>query len=299
MIYLPPSLPCIRLLRDERHAVSEENPPRSALRILLLNLMPQKTVTEYDIARAVSHSGLHVALYPVKISGQTYKTTPVAHMERFYSDFETCDDGFYDGLVVTGAPVEQLAFEEVRYWRQLQRIMDWAVTHVRSTLYICWGAQAALYHRYGISKQLLPAKKFGVFAQTVHVNHPLTEGLFPSFPMPVSRHTALAFSEKNLAQTALPDDLILVASGEKSGAGILLSGGGREVYVTGHLEYAGDTLHKEYERDCSKGLPISAPAHYYDASGRIVDSWREACRTFYRNWLTACVSPGGDSPRSV
>lgn len=291
MIYLPPSLPCAERLRAEGCAVSENLPPRSALRVLLLNLMPQKERTEYDIARAVAHDDLQVALLPVKISGQTYKTTPAAHIERFYCDFECYADGFYDGLVVTGAPVEQMAFEEVRYWTQLQQIMDWAETHVRSTLYICWGAQAALYHRYGLCKQLLPAKKFGIFAQTLHVAAPIAEGLYPSFPMPVSRHTGLCIDADGAADAVLPEGLTLVASGSESGAGIFVSGGGREVYVTGHLEYAADTLHDEYERDRAKGLPISPPAHYYDASGRILDSWRAACRTFYRNWLIVCVRP--------
>lgn len=270
--------------------MSGEVPSLSALRILCLNLMPQKETTEYDIARAVSHDGIQVALLLMKISGQTYKTTSAEHMNRFYRDFETYAAGFYDGLIVTGAPVEQIAFEEVRYWKQLQQIMDWAAVHVRSTLYICWGAQAALYHRYGIHKRLLPEKKFGIFSQTLHCSLLLTEGLSPEFSMPVSRHTELVLPSILSDCPAVSEDLKLVASGKESGAGLFVSGGGREVYVTGHLEYADDTLHKEYVRDRSKGLPIKPPQHYYDASGRIVGSWRSSCRSFYRNWLTMCGS---------
>lgn len=291
MLILPKDFPIAATLRAEGIQTACECPTGGQpLRILFLNLMPQKTVTELDIARAVAQPDKTVELLPMKIAGQTYKTTPMAHMLQFYRDFETFESGCYDGLIVTGAPVEHLPFEEVRYWPQLCRIMDWAQTHVRSTLYICWGAQAGLYHHYGIPKHPLPAKKFGIFAQRViESGWPVLHGLEPEFPMPNSRHT-----EVRRADFPTDGSLAIVAESQESGVGIAIGHGGKDIFIVGHLEYEPHTLHNEYVRDLNKGLPIAPPQHYYKdgtPESGIDFAWHEAARRFYRNWLTLCEAP--------
>lgn len=290
MLILPQDFPAAATLQAEHAQVATQCPPGSkSLRILFLNLMPQKLVTELDIARALAQPGLTVELLPMKIAGQTYKTTPMEHMVRFYKDFEEYEGGLYDGLIVTGAPVEHLPFEEVRYWPQLCRIMDWARTHAASTLYICWGAQAGLYHHYGIPKHALPAKKFGIFGQrAVAEGQPILAGLEPVFPMPNSRHT-----EVRRADFPADASLRIVAESQESGVGIAVGREGKEVFIVGHLEYEPRTLHNEYVRDLNKGLPIAPPLHYYinDKPEEGIDfSWQETARRFYRNWLGLCAA---------
>ena len=294
MLYLPNQMPVSRVLRDEGVAIEEYEMSRlehlsaskeRLLRILFLNIMPQKEVTELDISRVMVHPDYDIQLIPMKISGQTYKTTPQEHMDNFYLDFEKLESGSYDGLIVTGAPIEHLPFEEVRYWTQLCRIMEWAKSHVRSTLYICWGAQAGLYYHFGIPKYQLPAKVFGIYPQKVlAASLPLFEGMSAAFPMPNSRHT-----EVRRADFPSSSNLAIVAEGEVTGVSVALSNSGREVYVTGHLEYEPYTLHNEYMRDLNKGLPIDKPKYYYleDNPEKGVDfSWKDSARSFYRNWLS-------------
>ena len=299
MLYLPENLPAFSVLRSEGADVAEyqivdaQEPgccqTDGCLRVLLLNIMPQKLVTELDIARALSHSSKSVQLLPMKIAGQTYKTTPMAHMETFYKDFECFESSHYDGLIITGAPIEHLPFEEVRYWKQLCAIMEWAKTHVTSTLYICWGAQAGLYYHYGVPKYHLDAKLFGIYPQKTLAEHlPLLRGLHPEFPMPNSRHTEVRRSDFPLSE-----DLKIVAEGEVSGVAVAISHEGREVYITGHLEYEPYTLHNEYVRDVNKGLPIALPQHYYvadDPKKGVAYSWEQAAWIFYNNWLETCCS---------
>ncbi|MDD5780569.1 MAG: homoserine O-succinyltransferase [Bacteroidales bacterium] len=289
MLFLPEKLPAAAQLRAEGYAVSEyplSAEPASDVagrRVLFLNLMPQKAVTELDIARTIAATGQDVTLLPMKIAGQTYKTTPQAHMDAFYRDFESFAGSHYDGLIVTGAPVEHLDFQDVRYWPELCHIMDWAREHVRTTLYICWGAQAALFHLYGIPKYALSAKRFGIFPQQVlDAGCPLLRGLSPTFPMPHSRHTEVR-----------PDDfreggVRIVADGAESGIGIAVGSKAGEVFVIGHLEYEPLTLDKEYRRDLAKGLPILPPAHYYvddDPAKGVEHTWKSAAIRFYGNWL--------------
>ena len=294
MIYLPHNLPAAATLRAEGRAVAGYDPdrpdslPAGVPRVLLLNLMPEKAVTELDMARALSAGGADVALLPVRIAGQVYKTTPQAHMDAFYRDFETFEGGRYASLIVTGAPLEHLPFEQVRYWPQLCRIFAWADRHVAGTLYVCWAAQAALYHFHGVPKHALAAKKFGLFDQrVVQPSHPLMRGLAPAFPMPGSRHTEVRGTE--VAATGVQ----LLAESAESGVGVACEGGVRRVYVTGHLEYAPDTLHREYLRDLAKGLPIAEPLHYYTEPGNpqsaIRHTWAGAARTFYANWLAGAA----------
>lgn len=296
MLFLPQSMPAINILRKEGADIAtfDKNNisgfPQETLRILFLNLMPQKAVTELDIARVICRHHRPVALLPMKIANQTYKTTPPEHMERFYTDFEYFENApnpHFDGMIVTGAPVEHLPFENVRYWTQLCHIMSWAKSHVRSTLYICWGAQAALQHLYGIPKHQLPAKKFGVFIQKkLAGDAPILRHLPENFPMPNSRHTEV--QRKDIERHPLH----IVAESEESGVGIVTSADGtQQIFIVGHLEYEPKTLHNEYQRDLSKGLPIAPPLHYYhhDKPQEGIDfSWQKTAATFYSNWLDIC-----------
>lgn len=303
MIYLPEGLPALAELWQEGCPACgydlhqprffeawAKNIKAGTLRVLLLNLMPEKQQTESDIAHVVAATGHDVLLIPVKFSGQQYKNTSPGHMARFYLDTETVEGESFDGLIVTGAPLEHLDFAEVRYWPQLCRIMDWAVAHVGHTLYICWAAQAALFHFYGIPKRMLPRKMFGIFSQEVQpCSTPLTEGLGPVFPMPVSRHSEV--SATDLAACGGGQLTTMATSGE-SGVGIVCDASRRCVYVTGHLEYNRYTLHNEYQRDVNKGIPIDAPRHYYAESpeGRRMDwTWHPAAVRFYANWLDLCA----------
>ena len=305
MLYLPHDIPCAKSLAAEGAAVSGYDKqcflsgadikavfPEGTKRILFLNIMPQKAVTELDIARMMAASGEEVVLIPMKIAGQTYKTTPMEHMERFYLDFEILENHSFDGLIITGAPVEHLPFEDVRYWPQLCRIMDWAKAGgVHSTLYICWGAQAGLYYNYGVPKHALPAKRFGIFRHNVpgclpsQPLHTLLSGLTPTFPMPHSRHTEVR------AEDFPNHSLHILAVSEESGVGLAATEDGREVYITGHLEYEPHTLENEYLRDLAKSLPIHLPEHYYhadDPTAGICFSWEKTAKCFYRNWLRLC-----------
>jgi homoserine O-succinyltransferase len=247
--------------------------------------MPQKPITELDIARTLAQAQTDVCLIPIKIAGQQYKTTPQEYVERFYADFQRVEAYHFDGLIITGAPVEQIPFEAVRYWHQLQHIMDWAVDHANSTLYICWGAQAGLYHHYGIPKYGLPEKKFGVFPQNqLQADIPLLHDLPPIFHMPHSRHTEIRKSD--LLQHS--DSLTLLAESPATGVSIIAGSKGADIYITGHLEYEPTTLHREYQRDLSKGLPIQMPVNYYvddDPARGVNYSWQSASVKFYSNWI--------------
>lgn len=261
--------------------VSNERAPEGALRILFLNIMPMKQVTEEDFCRSLNFADIDVELLPMKIAGQTYKTTPQEYVDTYYADFEAYRPHHFDGFILTGAPLEHMEFEQVRYWSQLTEIMQWATTHVTSSLYICWGAQAALYYHFWIPKYNLPAKCFGIYEHRVTSAHPLLRGLQPTFMMPNSRHTEVHHSD-------LPAACQVIADSDQTGVGIIISRQGREVYVVGHLEYAPLTLHNEYLRDLEKGVPIAPPQNYYHADSPdqgVNFTWEDACATFFRNWL--------------
>lgn len=295
MLILPKGLPVKATLQSEGFHIEEDKAlaGKNCLRILLLNLMPEKQQTELDISRMLAGYGKDVELILMKIPGQQYKTTPQEYMQTFYVDFEQLADGVYDGLIVTGAPVEQIPFEEVRYWEKLCRIMDWADSHVKTSLYICWGAQAALYHFYSIQKYPLPHKKFGIFPHRVNVGE---DSLFYTlnniigeqrgFFMPVSRHTEILAEE-----ILLHSSLHIIAESEDSGVGIVAEDKGHRIYITGHLEYATERLDVEYRRDLKKGLPIQEPFNYYSSEAgyeerpNILNTWRSAAITFYHAWL--------------
>lgn len=296
MLYLPQNIPAFHLLQQvgksvDTYELSSWKNIECEARILLLNLMPQKAVTELDLSNMMVASGLRVQLIPVKFSGQTYKTTPMQHMEDFYLDIEQLWTDFFDGLIITGAPVEQIPFEEVRYWGKLCKVMDWSRTHTNGVLFICWAAQAALYHRYQIPKYMLPEKKFGIYPQNVHNRQlPIFNNMPASFPMPTSRHTEVR-AEDFADKTALE----IVASSEDSGVGVVFDDINHSIYVVGHLEYEPLTLHKEYKRDVEKGLPISIPVNYYSNPqlDEVDYSWETVSIQFYRNWLYMCLSTRG------
>lgn len=293
MIYLPQNIPSIATLRAEGEQVGtfglKQRINTADRRILLLNLMPQKAATELDMARVLAHAQVNIQLIPMRIDGQTYKCTPMSYMEAYYETFSSLESEYFDGLIITGAPVEQYPFEDVRYWSQLCHIMDWADTHVVSTLYVCWGAQAGLYHHYGVEKHQLPEKRFGIFKQDIIVpSCPLAEGLMPSFPMPHSRHTEVRQDEVERALGGLGH---VIAIGRESGVGLVVTDDLHQVFVVGHLEYEPFTLHNEYHRDLAKHLPIHAPEHYYLPSGEVDYSWRDAAYRFYSNWVVkACAA---------
>ena len=258
------------------------------LRLVVLNLMPLKITTETDLVRLLSNSPLQIELDFMKIKGHTPKNTPIEHMQEFYKDFETMENSCYDGLIVTGAPVEQMDFEEVTYWPEIVRIFDWARTHVTSTLYICWAAQAGLYHFFGVPKYQLPSKMFGVFRHTLREPFlPIFRGFDDEFYVPHSRHT-----EVRREDILKVPELKLLSESEESGVYMAMSRGGREFFITGHSEYSPYTLNDEYVRDKKKGLPISIPKNYYrnddPAQGPVV-RWRGHANLLFSNWLNYYV----------
>ena len=259
------------------------------LRIAILNLMPTKETTEEDFLRILANSPLRVEVEFMKVKSHVSRHVSPEHMERFYRDFEVMKDEDFDGLIVTGAPLEHLEYEQVDYWEELGEIFSWARARMRSTLYICWAAQAGLYYHYGIKKYPLPAKMFGIFPQkNLAPRCPLFRGFDDVFHMPHSRHTELHHED-----IAGNPELKIIAESEESGVGIVYAREGREVFVTGHSEYRPGTLDSEYRRDLAKGLPIAMPRHYYeddDPSKAPVVTWRAHGNLMINNWLAFLVN---------
>ena len=289
---LPNKLPAIELLKKENifvidHSRATQQDIRP-LRIVVLNLMPIKITTETDLIRVLSNSPLQLEVSFMKIKSHTSKNTPIEHMRAFYRDFELMRHEKYDGMIITGAPVEHLSFEEVNYWSEMTEIFDWARTHVTSTLYICWAAQAGLYYHYGVPKYPLSKKMFGIFPQVpLNPQLPIFRGFDDVFMMPHSRHTEL-HREDILANP----ELTLIAEGAESGVSIIMARGGREFFITGHLEYAPNTLDNEYRRDVGKRDDVDLPKNYYrndrPEDGPLV-SWRAHANLFYSNWINYYV----------
>ena len=256
---LPDKLPAIELLKQENIFVIDHSRATRQdirpLRIVILNLMPLKITTETDLVRLLSNTPLQIEISFMKLRSHTPKNTPVEHMKAFYKDFELMREERFDGMIVTGAPVEQMPFEEVSYWPEVSSIFDWARTHVTSTLYICWAAQAGLYRFYGIPKYDLPEKMFGIFEH--RVNRPLLpifRGFDDVFYVPHSRHT-----EVRRADIERCPELDIISESDESGVYMVMARGGREFFITGHSEYSPYTLDGEYKRDLAKGLPIRMP----------------------------------------
>ncbi|GHT04146.1 homoserine O-succinyltransferase [Bacteroidia bacterium] len=260
------------------------------VKIAILNLMPLKQATEADFLRIFADSPMPVEIDWLKIKNHVSKNTPQAYLDAVYKNWEDVREKSYDGLIITGAPVELLEYESVTYWKELQEIMNWAHEHVPSTLYICWAAQAALYHFYNIPKYPLSQKMFGIFNHQVNdASAPLVSGFESGFYVPHSRHTEIR-KEDVLKVSALT----LLTESPESGVHIVTARGGRDIFVTGHSEYAPDTLHTEYQRDLNKGLPIERPVNYYindDPERGIAFQWRDDAIRLYHNWLAHYCTP--------
>ncbi len=258
------------------------------LKILLLNLMPKKITTETQILRLLSNSPLQTEIELIRTSSHQSKNTPEDHLLSFYKSFDDIKYNKYDGLIITGAPVEHLNFEEVDYWQELCEIMDWSQKNVTSTFHICWAAQAALYHHYGIEKHMLDKKMFGVFRHKVlRKNTKILRGFDDYFYAPHSRHTAI--DRQSIADCA---DLSVLAESPEAGVYIVKSKGGKNFFVTGHSEYDAETLHEEYMRDLGKRSDVEMPINYYpdnDPSKKPVVSWRSHANLLYTNWLNYYV----------
>ncbi len=289
---LPDRLPAIDLLKQENIFVMSNARAHAQdirpLRIVILNLMPLKITTETDLIRLLSNTPLQLDISFMKLQSHTPKNTPIEHMMMFYRDFDEMRHEKFDGMIITGAPVEQLEYEEVGYWPEMQEIFAWARTHVTSTLYICWAAQAGLYFHYNVPKYPLTKKMFGIFPQTkLEPQLPIFRGFDDLFQMPHSRHTELHRDDI----TANPD-LQLIAEGEESGVSIIMARSGREFFITGHLEYAPDTLDKEYRRDKDIRKDVEMPRNYYrgnDPQQGPMVTWRAHANLFYSNWINYYV----------
>lgn len=289
---LPDRLPAIDLLKQENIFVMDTTRASSQdirpLRIVVLNLMPLKITTETDLVRLLSNSPLQIELSFMKVKSHTSKNTPVEHMKAFYTDFEEMRHHKYDGFIITGAPVEHMDFEEVSYWEEMTEIFEWARHNVTSTLYICWAAQAGLYHYYGIPKYPLGKKMFGIFKHRVSKPElPIFRGFDDEFYIPHSRHT-----EVRREDILRNPELDILAESEESGVYMVMARGGREIFLTGHSEYSPLTLDTEYRRDLAKGLPIEMPKHYYrndDPSQPPLVTWRAHANLLFNNWLNYYV----------
>ena len=291
-IQIPNNLPAASILQDENIFVMSENRAITQdirpLEIVVLNLMPTKIVTETQLSRLLGNTPLQVRLELMHTKTHIAKNTAQEHLLTFYKTFDELKDRKFDGMVITGAPVENLPFEEVDYWQELCEIMEWSKTHVHSTFHICWGAQAGLYYHYGIDKHPLEEKLFGVFEHTRdYPRSILLRGFDDVFWAPHSRHTTVFREEIE----AVPE-LKILASSEDAGVYAIMSKRGRHIFVTGHSEYDPDTLEKEYLRDKNAGLPIAVPKNYYpnddDTQAPIV-RWRGHANLLFSNWLNYFV----------
>ena len=289
---VPDQLPAIDLLKRENIFVMDRTRAHSQdirpLKIVVLNLMPIKITTETDLVRILSNTPLQLDITFMKIKSHTSKNTPIEHMMMFYKDFEVLRDKNFDGMIITGAPLEMMEYQEVTYWGEIEEIFAWAKTHVTSTLYICWAAQAGLYYHYGIQKYPLPTKKFGIFAQTpLRPDEPIFRGFDDVFMMPHSRHTEIRRED-----ILNHPDLVALADSEESGMSIVMAREGREFFVTGHLEYAPNTLDSEYRRDLGKRDDVEMPVNYYkddNPENPPLVTWRSAADLFYHNWINYYV----------
>ena len=287
-IKIPNELPATQILQSENiftitetRAITQDIRP---LKILILNLMPTKIATETQLARLLGNTPLQVEMELIHTKTHESKNTPQEHLLAFYKTFDQIADKTYDGMVITGAPVEHMPFEEVEYWDELCAIMEWSKTHVTSVFHICWGAQAGLYYHFGIQKYPLKEKLFGVFPHQVERKSSiLFRGFDETFMVPHSRHTTIRREDVEKVP-----ELKILATGEDVGIYALSTDRGRQIFITGHSEYDADTLEREYRRDKDAGLPIKIPKNYYpgdDDTKSPVVSWRAHGQLLYTNWL--------------
>lgn len=291
-IKIEKSLPAVDILKKENIFVMDSDRASHQdirpIKILILNLMPQKIVTETQLLRLLANTPLQLEVEFLYMASHESKNTHSDHLEQFYKTFEQVKDSYFDGLIVTGAPVENLPFEAVDYWSELVSVLEWSNNHVFSTLHICWGAQAGLYARYGVQKHNMNRKLSGIYRQDVVKNtNPLMRGFDDEFQSPHSRYT-----EVKAADISHLNDLEILSCGEEVGLSILASKNLREVYSFGHLEYDRDTLAKEYQRDCLAGKNPHIPENYFkndDPSTRPALSWNLPAAQFFTNWINYAV----------
>ena len=291
-IKIPNDLPAVQILAEENifamtetRAITQDIRP---LRILLLNLMPKKIETETQLSRILGNTPLQIELTLIRTKTHVSQNTTEEHLLAFYKTFDDVKDESFDGLIITGAPVELMEFEEVDYWDELCEIMDWSKTHVHSTLHICWGAQAGLYHHFGIKKHMLPQKLFGVFPHKAdYARSMLLRGFDDTFYVPHSRYTYV-----DRADIENTKGLKILASSPKAGVHIVSTEGGRQFFIMGHAEYDALTLDSEYRRDINSGVEIEIPENYYpddDPSNAPLVTWRAHGNLLYTNWLNYFV----------
>lgn len=270
---------------DEKRALSQEIRP---LQICILNLMPIKQDTELQLLRSLSNTPLQVDITFMKMNSHTSLNTSATHINKFYNTFDELKGNKYDGMIITGAPVEQIPFEEVDYWEELCEIMEWSKTHVTSTFHICWGAQAGVYYHFGLEKELLSEKMFGLFWHKVSNRKvPLVRGFDDMFLAPHSRHTTVSSESIHACK-----DLTVLAESDEAGVLLAIANEGKQIFVMGHLEYDRVTLHNEYMRDKEKGLDIALPKNYYTDDNYTIKpnlQWRAHCNNLYTNWLNYYV----------
>jgi homoserine O-succinyltransferase/O-acetyltransferase len=291
-VNVPDKLPAVETLvkenvfvMTESQAIHQDIRP---LRVVILNLMPLKIATETHILRLLSNTPLQVEIVLLHTEDHTSKNTPIEHLRTFYKTFRQIEDQKFDGLIITGAPIEHLEFEAVKYWNELMRIMDWSKTHVTSTLFICWGAQAGLFHFYNIPKYDLPYKMFGIFDHTINNRLvPLIRGFDEVFQAPHSRHTEIR--KEDILKVK---DLEIISESEEAGVYIVMAKSGRQIFITGHSEYDPSTIKEEYERDLKKGLKIDIPKHYFkenDPQNTPRVRWKSHANLLFSNWLNYYV----------
>ena len=291
-IRISQDLPAYQILQNENifvmtHDRAEQQDIRP-LKILILNIMPKKIETETQILRLLSNTPLQVDIELMHVASHVSKNTSLSHLETFYTTFGEIKDKHYDGMIITGAPVEHLPYEQVDYWDEICQIMEWSKTHVFSTLHICWAAQAGFYHYYGINKKKLPAKLFGIYEHKVaNRKIPLVRGFDDVFLAPHSRHTETPSEAIHACR-----ELTVLAESAEAGVFLAIAEGGKKIFVTGHPEYDRYTLDREYHRDLDKGLPIQLPYNYYpkdDPNERPLLQWRSHSNNLYSNWLNYYV----------
>ena len=291
-IKIPNDLPAVKTLNDENifvmtetRAITQDIRP---LKILLLNLMPKKIETETQLSRLLGNSPLQVDLTLIHTKSHQSKNTSAEHLFTFYQTFDDVKHLTFDGMIITGAPVENMPFEQVEYWKEICDIMEWTKTHVHSTFHICWGAQAGLYYHYGIRKQPLDKKLFGIFEHTADYKRSiLLRGFDDKFMVPHSRHTTV-----DRADIEAVPELKILSSSEEAGVYIVSSEGGKQFFITGHSEYDAETLKNEYVRDVKEGKPIEIPKNYFpddDPEREPLVTWRSHANLLYSNWLNYFV----------
>lgn len=291
-IKIPEELPAYKVLSDENIFVMNDKRADSQdirpLKIVILNLMPKKIAAENQLLRYLSNTPLQVEITLLQTKSYVSTNTPKEHLDKFYCFFEDIKDQKFDGLIITGAPVEQMEFNEVAYWDELKEIMEWSNSNVYSTLHICWGAQAGLYYHYGVPKYLLKEKVFGIFTHSVNDEMAeLTRGLDDCFFAPHSRHSEIL--RKDIEKIS---ELKILSESKEAGVFIVVTEDNRKIFITGHLEYDRETLKDEYFRDLEKGLEIKVPKNYFpgnDTNLVPIMRWRGSAHIVFANWLNYCV----------